>query len=226
MSRKKSLWLVAAGTLAAAASLAAALLPARDAGAADHLDPPARTNPTAGGTDRAADIADVYAWHRGSGATQTLVLAMTFGGPLAPTDALPYDRDVLYQLHIDRTGDSLADAVINCRFGQNASSAWGVRCDGVPGTTAPMVSAVDTTLTAGEVKLFAGKREDPFFFDLEGFRTTLSTGALSFNAARDFFAGKNELAIVLELPMSAALGAGTGLQVWGTTSRITSGGAT
>jgi len=70
--------------------------------AADHNDPPNRVHsatPTA--DDRPADIADVFAWTRGSGATQTTVFALSFDGPNAPTvTTMPCDRDVLYQIHI------------------------------------------------------------------------------------------------------------------------------
>jgi hypothetical protein len=37
---------------------------------------------------------------------------------------------------------------------------------------------------------------------------------------RDFFAGKNTSALVLEMPIAGALGMGTSIRVWGTTARI------
>ncbi|MCW5761029.1 MAG: hypothetical protein KIS90_14770, partial [Phenylobacterium sp.] len=50
----------------------------RRAVAADHLDPPTRTDPAFDTTpDRSADIADIYAWHT----ADNLVLALTFAGP-------------------------------------------------------------------------------------------------------------------------------------------------
>src|SRR5687768_11023220 len=92
--------------------------------AADHLDPPARTNPANDppGTDRAADIADVYAWHRGTGATASLVMAMSFNGPNAPIadQAVSCDRDVLYTIHVDNTGEGVAEFEIEARFGHDA----------------------------------------------------------------------------------------------------------
>ena len=68
--------------LAGAAALSAGAWGLVRANAADHLDPPGRTNPmaTPPGTDRAADIADHYAWHDSAAGTGTLL--MTFAGPL------------------------------------------------------------------------------------------------------------------------------------------------
>jgi hypothetical protein len=75
--------------------------------AADHNDPPARVHSgTASADDRASDIADVFAWVRGSGASQTTVIAMSFDGPnpATPVFPLPCDPDVLYQIHITSDG--------------------------------------------------------------------------------------------------------------------------
>jgi hypothetical protein len=66
--------------------------------------------------------------------------------------------------------------------------------------------------------VFAGVRDDPFFFDLVQFNRVVSGAATSFNdPGADTFAGFNVLAIVIELPKSV-LGDNT-LGVWGTTSR-------
>jgi len=68
------------------------------------------------------------------------------------------------------------------------------------------------------IKVFAGVRDDPFFFDLAQFRKIVGGLATSFNdPGTDAFAGTNVLALVIELP-SSMLG-GTKLGVWGTTSR-------
>ena len=45
------------------------------------------------------------------------------------------------------------------------------------------------------------------------------TGTLAFDSTRDSFKGTNTNTIVLEMPMSAALGAGTKLKVWATTAK-------
>ncbi|MCA9729372.1 MAG: DUF4331 family protein, partial [Candidatus Eisenbacteria bacterium] len=67
--------------------------------------------------------------------------------------------------------------------------------------------------------VFAGWRDDPFFFDLAGYQMTLQTGDLSFDSTRDSFAGLNVTAIVVEMDLSAALGSGSKINLWATTGR-------
>lgn len=184
--------------------------------AADHTDPPqvVGTGPV--------DIGDLYAYSRGAGASQSLVMVLTFGGPLAPVtgQAGSFDDDVLYEIHIDRAGvgtDNQPDDTIDVRFGQNDLGNWGVRAVGIPGTSGPLVGNVETTLTDNDVRLFAGLRDDPFFFDLDGFLETLNTGALSFDNTNDSFAGSNITAIVVEVPMAAVSPNGETLNIWATT---------
>ncbi|MFO0684875.1 MAG: DUF4331 family protein [Sandaracinus sp.] len=204
--------------------------------AADHLDPPHRTNPAAVPTgttaDRAADIADVFAWTTGTDpATSHTVLALTFDGPNLPADlsALPCDPDVAYQLHIDTNG-SLGDSTtfadeetITVRFGTDDADHCMVRFEGIPGTTIPLEGPIETTLSRGgatpSVQAFAGLRDDHFFFDLTGFQATLTSLSLSNVNDRDFFAGQNTPAIVVEFP-TAALALGTApIRVWASTAR-------
>jgi hypothetical protein len=190
--------------------------------AADHLDPPGRTDPGNMGMDRNADIADVYAWHRGMGATQSVVLALTFSGPNAPVagQKMPCDRNVLYNIHIDNTGDGAEDRVFRVRFGLDSAMNCFARWEGLPGTTGPVVTRTEfNNDLGGGVKAYAGLRDDAFFFDLQGFRTTLMTGRLSFVNDRDFFAGKNTSAIVVEVPATAINNGQTTLRVWATTAR-------
>ncbi len=48
---------------------------------------------------------------------------------------------------------------------------------------------------------FAGLIEDPFFFDVLGFRQTLATGTISMLNTRDFFADQNDTAIAFQIPI-------------------------
>ena len=83
------------GGLLNAATGAALLLPGAANRAADHLDPPTRTDPAFDTTpDIPADIADVFAWYAGD----TVKLALTFAGPSFGTQPAYYDRDVLYKI--------------------------------------------------------------------------------------------------------------------------------
>lgn len=192
----------------------------RPADAADHNDPPSRV--TGASADRAADIADVFAWHTDDGKT---VIALTFAGPNEPAadQAGMFDRDVLYTIHIDTDDDREADHDIRARFGVSPSGNWGVQLEGVPGADGTQAGAVEyVNRIAGSQGFFwAGLREDPFFFDLEGFRNTVSTGTLAFDNTRDFFAGKNSSAIVIELETADInAGADNTFSVWATTARI------
>ena len=195
---------------------AAALLLANDGVyAADHAEAPGA------GADPAADIADFFAWHTDSG---TLVGIVTFAGLGAPGSGGTYDTGVLYGIHIDNNADDVADINIWCRFGTNmAEDMWGLQCENVPGAAGPLMGMVDTPIADADndaVKIWAGPRDDPFFFDLDGYTETLETGTLSFDSMNDTFAGTNVTAIVVEMDAAAAAADGTTLQTWVTTARL------
>lgn len=216
MSQKK--WLVAALTLGVTVAAGYLHTPeTREAHAADHTDPPERAT---GGGD-ATDIGDLYAWHRGTGADQTLVTVLTFAGPTIPAnDTGVYDKDALYTIYIDNDGDHVPNHRINARFGQNALGDWGIQVVGMPGEAGPIVGPVEETIDGTSSKVWTGLRDDPFFFDLAGFTSTLQSETLAFDSSNDSFAGANITAIVFEIPMSAALSGGSSLNIWATTSKI------
>ncbi len=201
------------GRIAGVATLLITSIFATSGNAADHMEAPGAL------ADPAADIADLYTWGTGNG---TIVAALTFDGLAAPGEAASWDSDVLYGIHIDSDGDNLADQDIWVRFGQNGAGEWGMQVVGLPGASGDVVGPVETNLEvpeATDLKVFAGRRDDPFFFDLAGYSDTLMTGTLSFTAT-DAFAGFNATAIVVEMDASAALAGGTTGQLWATTSRL------
>jgi hypothetical protein len=180
--------------------------------AADHNEAPGTT------ADNAADLADFYLWHNDEG---KLVAVMTFAG-LAEAGTPPtYDVDALYGFHIDNNDDNVADIDIWCRFGTNmAMDEWGVQCLNVPGSAGPVEGPVETNIDGGGgIMVYAGGREDPFFFDLEGFQMSLMNMDLLFDNTRDFFAGLNVTAIVIEMDAATAAGDGTELKAWITSGR-------
>jgi hypothetical protein len=188
----------------------------RPARAADHLDPPQRTNVGAS-SDVASDIADIFMWNTAT----TVTLVLTHAGPQEPGVLPFYDEDVLYQLHLSNSGDPTTDtATINVRYGKDASGNWGVQFSGVPGSTGPVSGPVQTVLTSGAVQAEAGLFADPFFFDLEGFNDTKSTGVLSIMNTRNFFLGKNDTAMVIEFPRSAIENGAHPITFWAETRRI------
>jgi hypothetical protein len=72
--------------------------------------------------------------------------------------------------------------------------------------------------------VFAGRRDDPFFFDLAGFLNILGPGSLigcggpSSHPERNFFAGRNVSSIVVELPSKLLTGGSSKIGVWGSTN--------
>ena len=210
----------AAVAMAAAVTLAAgAFWVDRSADAADHLDPPMRTDPAVSTmADTAADIADVFAFNDAS----TVTLIVTGAGPRAAGLPAVYDKNVIYRLHISTDGDATTDEnIIDVRYGQDPAGNWGVQFSGIPGTTTPVAGPVQTTLTSGAgTRAIAGLFDDPFFFDLEGFKATQSTGTLSIKNTRNFFAGKNDTSFVIDFPRAAITPTNNTITVWAETRRI------
>lgn len=195
------------------------LVPGATNRAADHLDPPARTDAALTPTpDLPADIADIFAWH----ADGTVRLVLTFGGPSSPSLPGFYDRDVLYKILIStRPPSDTAEIVIRALFGRGQGpNEWGVRIEGVPGVSGAIEGPVETTLTKDGVTARAGLFDDPFFFDSRGLRESRTLGAIRIDNTRDFFAAQNDTALVLEIPIDRFAGATMPLDVWTTTSRF------
>ncbi|NJK33270.1 MAG: DUF4331 domain-containing protein [Deltaproteobacteria bacterium] len=181
--------------------------------AADHIEAPGTQNDTPG------DITDFYAWHTDD---NKLVAVIDFDGlKEAGTATGTYDPDMLYGVHIDSDGDNVADIDVWVRFGQNGEGEWGMQVTNLPGAGEdPVVGPVETEIDAGNgLRVFAGLRDDPFFFDLDGYLETLMSGTLSFDSANDSFAGTNVTSIVLEMDATMAAGGGTTLQTWATSAR-------
>ncbi len=185
--------------------------------------------------DPAADIADLYTF-RSPTNPANVVLVMTVSGFIPPSEASTtfFDPNVLYQWKIDNDGDAVEDLVIQAFVtgtgghqvmhfrGPAKASEIGstTRVIEGPETATVAVSNTPTPIVATRngMTVFAGVRDDPFFFDLVQFKKIIAGEASAFrNPGVDTFAGTNVLAIVVELP-SSLLG-GTKLSVWGSTSR-------
>ncbi|WP_068072199.1 hypothetical protein [Novosphingobium lentum] len=203
------------GGIAAVAALL--LVTGQAARTADHLDPPARTDPAVDSTpDTPADIADVFTWYDATNVN----FVITFAGPSSPTQPAFYDRDVLYTLNLStQKAGTTADIPITFRFGKGAgANDFGIQASGIPGVTGTLEGPVESTLTKSGVSLRAGLFDDPFFFDLQGFKDTKSTGTLMFNKTRNFFDGKNDTAIVLSIPRANFTT--SNISAWFTTARF------
>jgi len=177
--------------------------------AADHLDAPKTM------MNQAADITDVYAWHTDDA---KVVAVVNFSGLIESGVEPKFDSKVVYGIHIDNDADGVADHDVWFRFGQNGAGDWGIQAVGIPGGTPTVSGPLNTSIDAGlGLRLWAGLRDDPFFFDLDGFKATLSSSTLSFNKDNDTFAGTNVTSIVVEMSTDAVVGAGSTFQLWAST---------
>lgn len=217
--RKSLKLMVLAVPLCGAAALAA-IAAGSGSKAADHLEPPGRTNASIDDTpDVPADIADVYAFVRG----EEVILAMTFAGPGANTAPAIYDRDVLYKINVSTQAPAdTPEIVVKFRFGPGAKpNTFGIRVEGLPGVTDGIVEgSVETILEEDGVKVMAGLFDDPFFFDSTGFRETRNTGEIRIRNTRDFFKGQNDTGVIFSIPRSRFTGAAMPINIWGTSARF------
>lgn len=141
--------------------------------AADHFDGPAVME------DPASDIADLYAWMTSDGGKVNLVLDIV---------AARFSDAVQYVFHLESSSAfGQAGTVQNliCTFSADQRvSCW--LDEEYAGGDASSTSGV--TSSSGKMRVFAGPRSDPFFFNAEGFAATLSkvkaaAGGLTFDAA-------------------------------------------
>lgn len=199
---------------------------------ADHRDAPGLL------TDPAADINDVYAFINPN--TKNVVLAMTVNPFVAPGINAVFSPDCLYQFKIDNTGDAVEDLVIQVTFDKPSGSAANAKQNfTVVGPAKPSKTGVVTSLIKSDkvitgpinnassdfttdssgIKVFAGIRDDPFFFDFVYVIGFLNKNVPNRKPGIDFFAGINVSIIAIELPPSLLTAAGNNtIRVWGTTS--------
>lgn len=184
--------------------------------AADHNEPSTRTEVGVDPTpDRAADLADIYAFHDAT----TLTVIITFGGPAATTLPAFYDPDVLYRIHVSNDGDRADTEIpIDIRFGFDGSNP-GVEVRGLPGQ--PVIQGpVETTLNQGGYLIRAGLYDDPFFFDLQGLRETRSTGTIRFRNDRSAFANANITVVAIQIPRERVENGNAQIDIWSETGRF------
>jgi hypothetical protein len=207
--------------------------------AADHAESPGAD------ADPGAELADVFLFISPENPNR-LVGSITFGGRPAPrsrTDIVYCDPKALYVLNIGRAnaqGVFTNQPVIkvNVRFGRSDTGRCGVQLEGVPGAGGTFSGPTETILTSSTgLRAFAGLRNDPFFFDAEGYNGMIAAfpnaappGGYLVNAfglgtrpRRDSFANRNITAIVFEMDVNVVAPAVGGvrpkIQAWSTTAR-------
>jgi hypothetical protein len=231
--------------------------------AADHGDSPAAA------ADPTADITDLFAWMNGDATKVNLVMDLY---PNAPTTA-KFSDSVLYTFHVtskasfgattgtatDITCSFTAAQIVSCWVGTadfvtGDASAVAVVGDGGAGDGAATGDggvAVPTGITSasGKTRVFAGVRDDPFFFNIDGYHAVVAAveaaaPSLTFDvagcpavdattsmtlvnqlktapdgsAAKNFFAGFNVLALVVQIDKTLVNSGGSILSVWASTN--------
>ncbi len=213
---KRRIIRAAVAAFAAVAALSAGLyLQAAKVIASDHNEAPLVK------ADASMDLTDLYLFDGAAGKTVAVINFAGFNDSLAqPVQAGVYNTNALYTLNIDNDADNAPDFTVLTRFGQNGAGGFGVQVENLPGAGGTIAGPVETTLTGNNgAKVFAGLRDDPFFFDVQGYLETLDTGTLSIINTRDSLAGLNVNSIVLEFDTAAALEGGTTLSCWITSGR-------
>ena len=217
-----------------------ALLVAAPALAADHIDSPGAT------ADPTADITDIYAWMNDDTSKLNLVMNVT---PFATADSAFSDA-VVYAFHVNSAAGFGAaeqtETMILCKFADAATvECWA----GSEYVTGDPSDTAGITSESGNLRVFAGLRNDPFFMEFTGFTTAVETvvgaaGGLTFDDAgcpdvgedtagaivgllgggeegpSDTFAGANVLSIVIQVDKSVVNAGGPILSVWGSTHTV------
>jgi len=164
------------------AVLAAAVLAVSGqlASAADHIDGPQAA------ADPAADITDAFAWMTPDASKVILVMDLTRNADVGSK----FSDSVQYVFHTTSSASYGAakseDVPVICQFDpQQRVECWAGNDAFVTGDAS---SLSGITSSNGKLRVFTGLRNDPFFFNLAGFRETarIVTGAassLTFDAA-------------------------------------------
>ncbi|MEM9693092.1 MAG: DUF4331 family protein [Myxococcota bacterium] len=130
--------------------------------AADHIDAPGSV------AEPTADITDLYAWMSPDAENVNLVLDVF---PLAGADAA-FSTDVVYVFHVNSSsayGEDQTETQIRCQFYTPTNIECWVGAEYVEGNAS---AEAGITSASGDLRVFAGKRNDPFFMEFEGFRQT------------------------------------------------------
>ena len=141
---------------------------------ADHIDGPRAS------ADPAADITDVFAWMAPDAQRVFLVMDLVRNA----TTASRFSDSVQYVFHTTSRPSFGAppspEVTIICTFNQAQNiQCWAGNDEYVTGDASNTSGIVSDD---GKFRVFAGLRNDPFFFNLAGFRATASTVATAIAA--------------------------------------------
>lgn len=181
--------------------------------AADHLDS------SIASANLQSDIADVYLFRSPVNPNNVVLVAthqsiFDFAG--GNTGGAMFTDQGTYAFLIDTGGDAREEITLSTKFTENGRkfTMSGFTFGSISGTVTPVGTAQPLIAEKNGVKIFAGPRDDPFFFDLIGFREFIAAvnappvyaPALGLRSAAggvpvNFFSG-NVAAIVVELPIA------------------------
>jgi hypothetical protein len=193
--------------------------------AADHRDSPVVDD------DPAADINDVYMFRDPSDKTKLVLVLSTYPleNPRFAT-SYQYDPDVIFEIGFDLDGKGTFAKFATAQFSPLANGAGSLQTVTVTlpngkkitgNVTQPTIQTPEPTptiISQNGAQVFAGQRDDPFFFDLIGFnRVVAKINATSVNGGKgqadptlfthkDSFAGFNVQALVIEAPIADFVG--------------------
>ena len=207
--------------LRAASALTALLMAtAMPALAADHRDSPVVDD------DPAADINDVYMFRDPNNSKRLVLVLSTYPleNPRFAT-SYQYDPDVIFQIGFDFTGKGTFSKFVTAQFSPLSNGAGSLQTVTITmpsgrkitgNVTQPTIQAPEpkpTIISSNGINVFAGPRDDPFFFDLVGFNRVVSEiNSTSVNGGPgtvdpslfthvDAFAGFNVQALVIDAPI-------------------------
>lgn len=216
------------------------LAPERAEGA-DHTDPPGLAEPL-------ADIADFYAWMDTGAENLNLITTVApLDGATAFSTAVQYGFHVSSRADFGATDETLTQVV--CQFyDTDAIECWVLAADGsvVDYVEGDPTDEAGLQSESGDVTVFAGSRNDPFYFNQSGFNATVAAvveaaGGLTFDegncpavdsdtsaalvgllqtdgAAEDDLADSNVLALVVQVDKTLVNGGGDLLAAWASTN--------
>jgi hypothetical protein len=173
--------------------------------ASDHLDSPGAVG------DPQADITDVFAFTSPE-TPGRVVLAMTVAPFASASAAFSTQVDYIFRVRRVAAPQPLTlDTTpldITCDFGDGDGATQSVTCTGPAGilATAP-VGATMGVDPHRAMRVFAGRRADPAFFDWQGALATVASGRFAFTG-QNAFAQADVLAIVVEVDFASTADAG------------------
>ncbi len=176
--------------------------------ASDHFDSPLANR------DLRKDITDIYAFRSPANPDNLVAILNVSAHAPGYANSPLFANDARYLIHVDQNGDLTADATVTVTFSGTSTQTFsvaGLTSTAITGNVTA-AGAAPIIVTSGPIRVFCGRREDPFFFDLVGFKQFVAgpyvptSGLRATGTPIDFFAGNNVGAIVIELPITALTG--------------------